>query len=193
MDIKTNNTLDMAINKDDLIDIMIDNQLTELETKLEALRLKEKELTDKIEKNAKECKEAFSEKLLTFLPKDLKTKEIPTLQFYQGSGDTSVTFYFKDYQIRVEHVDTRDTSALKKKNDAEDEKMYGKVTDLRADMKSINEEIITITKSPKRLKAKMLKTFLGASTEGKQVLSLINNSLTTKQLLAPDTTSKKSK
>lgn len=193
MDIKTNNTLDMAINKDDLIDIMIDNQLTVLEAELKDLVDERTKITQEIDDNSDIVKKSFDADLCqAHLPKEIKTKEVPHLHYYANSSCT-VRFQFKNFEVSINNVNAINLSPLAKEIKKQNEKLHDKVRKLKEDINKIENEINTITKSPKRLKAKMLKTFLGASTEGKQVLSLINNSLTTRQLLAPDTTSKKSK
>lgn len=183
MDLKQTNNLDLSINKDDLIDIMIDNKLTELEAELKMVTDKKEVLGKKVTNNYNEKHEKYL--LKKFLPKTIVTDEIPTIH---GGYYSSVTLRFKynDYEIVIPNCDTRDLSAFAKAKEAENDKLNEQIRELNTKINELNIEIVNIQKSPKRLKAQMLKNFLGTSKDGQQVLELINSKtkITAKGLLA---------
>jgi predicted nucleic acid-binding Zn-ribbon protein len=186
MDLKQTNNLDLSINKDDLIDIMIDNKLTELETELEMVTDKKETLSKKVTNNHDETHEKHDKYLLKkFLPKTIVTDEIPTVNggYY---SNTTLRFRYNDYEIVINSCDTRDVSAFCKTKQAENDKLNEQIKELNIRINVLDVEIFNIQKSPKRLKAQMLKNFLGSSKDGQQVLELINTKtkITAKRLLA---------
>jgi len=186
MDLKQTNNLDLSINKDDLMDIMIDNKLTELEAELKMVTDKKDALSEKVSDNHNETYEKHNKYLLKkFLPKTIVTDEIPTV----GGGyyfNTNLRFRYNDYEIVINSCDTRDLSAFTKAKQAENDKLNEQIRELNTKISELNTEIVNIQKSPKRLKAQMLKNFLGTSKDGQQVLELINSKtkITAKGLLA---------
>lgn len=186
MDLKQTNNLDLSINKDDLIDIMIDNKLTELEAELKMVTDKKEVLSKKVTNNYDEIHEKHNKYLLKkFLPKIIVTDEIPIVHggYYYN---TTLTFKYNDYNVVINNCDTRDVSAFAKTKQAENDKLNEKIRELNTKIIELNGEIVNIQKSPKRLKAQMLKNFLGTSKDGQQVLELINSKtkITAKGLLA---------
>ena len=186
MDLKQTNNLDLSINKDDLIDIMIDNKLTELEAELKMVTDKKEILSKKVTNNHDETYEKHDKYLLKkFLPKTIVTDEIPTVSggYY---FNCTLKFKYNDYEIVIDNCDTRDVSAFAKAKQAENDKLNEQIRELNIRISVLNTEIVNIQKSPKRLKAQMLKSFLGSSKDGQQVLELINSKtkITAKGLLA---------
>jgi hypothetical protein len=186
MDLKQTNNLDLSINKDDLIDIMIDNKLTELEAELKVVTDKKDNLGNIVLDNYKQTTEKHEKYLLKkFLPKTIVTDEIPVVNggYYQS---TTLRFKYSEYEIVINNCDTRDLSAFNKTKQAENDKINVQIRELNTKIGEINAEILNIQKSPKRLKAQMLKNFLGTSKDGQQVLELINSKtkITAKSLLA---------
>lgn len=185
MELKTNHSLDMSINKEDLIDIMVDNKLLELEKELETLAEKQKKITIVMDKNRDDMKNKFKKKLLQYFPKEITSSEIPEITYHQGYDNTDIKFNFSKFTIVVYGACTKDKSAYKKQKDEENLKLGKELLELNLATNSITLEIQTITKSPRRLKAQLLKNFLKNSNEGEQVLNLINSKIGAKQLLAP--------
>ncbi len=186
MDLKQTNNLDLSINKDDLIDIMIDNKLTELETELKIVTDKKESLNNIILDNYKQTTDKHEKYLLKkFLPKTIVTDEVPIVNggYYQN---TTLKFRYLEYEIVINNCDTRDVSAFAKTKQAENDKLNKQIRELNDKIYELNIEIVNIQKSPKRLKAQMLKNFLGSSKDGQQVLELINSKtkITAKSLLA---------
>jgi hypothetical protein len=186
MDLKQTNNLDLSINKDDLIDIMIDNKLTELEAELKIVTDKKQSLDKVISDNYDQVGEKHTKYLLKkFLPKTIVTDEIPVVNasYYYNS---TLKFRYSEYDVVIYDCDCRDLSAFNKTKQAENDKINVQIRELNNKIGEINAEILNIQKSPKRLKAQMLKSFLGTSKDGQQVLELINSKtkITAKSLLA---------
>jgi len=186
MDLKQTNNLDLSINKDDLIDIMIDNKLTELEAELKIVTDKKQSLDKVISDNHDQVDEKHTKYLLKkFLPKTIVTDEVPVVNAVYYSSAT-LKFRYSEYDVIINNCDCRDLSAFSKTKEKENEKLREQVKELNGKIFDINLEITNIQKSPKRLKAQMLKNFLGTSKDGQQVLELINSKtkITAKSLLA---------
>jgi hypothetical protein len=186
MDLKQTNNLDLSINKDDLMDIMIDNKLTELEAELKMVTDKKEALGKKVTNNYDETHEKHDKYLLKkFLPKTIVTDEVPVVNATYYSS-TNLRFKYNDYEVVIPGCDTRDLSAFAKAKQAENDKLNEQIRELNIRISVLDAEIVNIQKSPKRLKAQMLKNFLGSSKDGQQVLELINSKtkITAKSLLA---------
>jgi hypothetical protein len=186
MDLKQTNNLDLSINKDDLMDIMIDNKLTELEAELKIVTDKKESLDKVISDNYNQVGEKHTKYLLKkYLPKTIVTDEIPIVNggYYQN---TTLKFRYSEYDVVINNCDCRDLSAFSKTKEKENEKLREQIKELNIRISVLNIEIVNIQKSPKRLKAQMLKNFLGSSKDGQQVLELINSKtkITAKGLLA---------
>jgi prenyltransferase beta subunit len=186
MDLKQTNNLDLSINKDDLIDIMIDNKLTELEAELKVVTDKKESLDKVISNNHNETHDKHDKYLLKkYLPKTIVTDEVPVVNTAYYSS-TTLKFRYSEYDVVINNCDCRDLSAFSKTKEKENEKLREQIKELNIRISVLNTEIVNIQKSPKRLKAQMLKNFLGSSKDGQQVLELINSKtkITAKGLLA---------
>lgn len=186
MDLKQTNNLDLSINKDDLIDIMIDNKLTELEAELKIVTDKKESLDKVISDNYDQVGEKHTKYLLKkYLPKTIVTDEVPVVNATYYSNAT-LKFRYSEYDVVINNCDCRDLSAFNKTKEKENEKLREQIKELNIRISVLNIEIVNIQKSPKRLKAQMLKNFLGTSKDGQQVLELINSKtkITAKSLLA---------
>lgn len=163
--LKVEQSLNLSINKEDLINIKIDEMLTSLENELKSIRAQIDAINE--EKNTFDKKEEdnLDKKLLKLLPKELSTKEIPYVDYYSNTNST-VSFKFEKYTISISNLDTTLKSFSKEKLNLKTE-LYKQENQLAAD-------IVKIEKSTKRIQAKMIKELLSNSVSGKEILTLLN-------------------
>ncbi len=167
--LEVNSKLDLTVNKDDLMDMLIDQQLTVLETQLKEVRDEKTAIQEKIDASEKKREEVMNKKLIKLLPKELQglTPESIHHQHYHNS---TVNYNFKGFHVSIHGVNTNEAKPK------EETKLEDEVSALYRKECAIASEINKIEKSGKRIKAKMLKEFLNNSEEGKSILKLMNSS-----------------
>jgi hypothetical protein len=164
--LKVEQSLNLSINKEDLINIKIDEMLTSLENELKSIQAQISAIDEEMDIFSKKEKEALEKKLLKTLPKELSTKEIPIIRYYHTSNSAKVSFSFEKYTVEIENLDTR----VKKFSE---EKLNLK-KELNQQKYQLEADILKIEKSTKRIQAKMIKELLSNSVSGKEILTLLN-------------------
>jgi len=164
--LKVEQSLNLSINKEDLINIKIDEMLTSLENELKSIQAQISAIDEEMAIFNKKEKEVLDKKLLKFLPKELSTKEIPEVSYYNNSDSTKVFFNFENYTVEIQNMSTR----VKKFSE---EKLNLK-KELNQQSYQIQADIAKIEKSTKRIQAKMIKELLNSSVSGKEILTLLN-------------------
>lgn len=178
--------VDLSLNKDDLIEILIETKLSELEKDTASLK---KELEELNEKFNIEYSNIVKDKMVELLEKRCNKKIVEMIKFYMKNFDigakkgpiitSKYTYDVYDLikisineppiqiktneDIRIDHSDYTDNMrSIKNK------------TELICDQIHILlKETDNIKASGKRIKARMLKEMLSKSSEGTQVLKLI--------------------
>jgi uncharacterized protein YbcI len=161
--------LDINLTKEDLVDIHIDNMLTDLE---EQLAKSKKELSDVENKREAYIKAYYSKLEASIikksLPNGLKKEDILEIMYCRGVN-SSVSFKFKDSTLTL---DQRIDMSLPKKD-----VVYNKLTEnkqtLYNEVNRIKEQINEINNSGKRIRAKMVKNLMENSVEGKNILKIL--------------------
>ena len=173
-DLEITSKLDLTINKDDLMDILIDRELTRLEKAIEAVKAPLVPVKEKWLKFKAKAEEERRKRLLKLLPKEVNVNEEPTLVYYQDHKSTPLTFRFASagFEVSIQNVNTelKKTEDFKKSKE-EHEELSSKIN---SEVNILNEEKNMIEKAPKRVKAKMLTSFLGKGKDGKAILELLN-------------------
>ena len=164
--LKVEQSLNLSINKEDLINIKIDEMLTSLENELKSIQAQISAIDEDITIFNKKEDDLLEKKLLKFLPKELSTKEIPEIFYYSNSNSTKVCFNFEKYTVEIQNMDTR----VKKFSE---ERLILK-KELNQQIYKIQVDIAKIEKSTKRIQAKMIKELLSSSVSGKEILTLLN-------------------
>ncbi len=175
MELKTSNSLDLSINKDDLIDMMVDKELTTMEELIKAKRAERDDITKKIQNLYDAMKAPVDKRIMKMIPAGLDQKDVVGLNYSQNYSSTYVEVKFKDFSLRFDDVNTVipiTADYNKKKQQAKDlkatsDKLYHEINELQ-------QECLKLEKSPKRLKAKLLSNFLKNSKEGQEVLKLLS-------------------
>jgi predicted nucleic acid-binding Zn-ribbon protein len=164
--LKVEQSLNLSINKEDLINIKIDEMLTSLENELKSIQAQISAIDEDMTIFNKKEDDLLEKKLLKFLPKELSTKEIPEIFYYSNSNSTKVCFNFEKYTVEIQNMDTR----VKKFSE---ERLILK-KELNQQIYKIQVDIAKIEKSTKRIQAKMIKELLSSSVSGKEILTLLN-------------------
>lgn len=164
--LKVEQSLNLSINKEDLINIKIDEMLTSLENELKSIQAQISAIDEERDTFNKKEKEVLEKKLLKFLPKELSTKEIPQISCYGNSKGIQVFFNFRKYTVKIDNMDTT------VKNFSEEKLNLKK--ELNQQSYQIQADIAKIEKSTKRIQAKMIKELLSSSVSGKEILTLLN-------------------
>lgn len=161
--------LDINLTKEDLVDIHIDNMLTDLE---EQLAKSNKELSD-IEKKREVHTRAYYTKLEAsiikkYLPNGLKKEDVLEIM-YSRMSDSVIRFQFKDFILTLDQrIDM---------NFPQQDVVYNKLTQskqtLNNEINKIKEQIYQINNSGKRIRAKMFKNLMENSVEGKNILKIL--------------------
>lgn len=167
--LEVSSKLDLAVNKDDLMEMLIDQQLTKIEEEVEKIKEENKELQLKVTEIIDSDKKKKDAQLMKLLPKEIVTDEIPILDYNNTSwSNKTVTFTFKSFSVEITKVDT---SIKTNPNVTAYQDKIGKNSNK---INELNTNITKIEKSGKRIKARMLKEFLNNSEEGKSILKLMN-------------------
>jgi len=164
--LKVEQSLNLSINKEDLINIKIDEMLTSLENELKSIQAQISAIDEEMAIFNKKEDDLLDKKLLKFLPKELSTKEIPQISYYGNCDSTKVFFNFEKYTVEIQNMNTR----VKKFSE---EKLNLK-KELNQQIYKIQVDIAKIEKSTKRIQAKMIKELLNSSVSGKEILTLLN-------------------
>lgn len=180
MPLDANSRLDLAINKDDLIDILIDSRMTILEEELEINREEAFNILSKITELQNAIKENTDKELLKkYLPplfRKSKPALPPTLSYYEDSESTYVTFSFSEFKVTlskpVSTINNSDFVKLKKIKIKEYADIEKKLYDRKIELQS---ELTALERAPKRVKAQMLRSFLKTTSEGKNILAVIES------------------
>lgn len=180
MPLDANSRLDLAINKDDLIDILIDSRMTILEEELETNREEAFNISSKITELQSAIKENTDKELLKkYLPslfRKSKPALSPTLSYYEDSESTYVTFSFSEFKVTlskpVSTINNSDFVKLKKIKIKEYAAIEKKLYDRKIELQS---ELAALERAPKRVKAQMLRSFLKTTSEGKNILAVIES------------------
>lgn len=164
--LKVEQSLNLSINKEDLINIKIDEMLTSLENELKSIQAQISVIDEEMNTFNKKEEELLDKKLLKFLPKELSTKEIPEISYYNNSDSTKVFFNFEKYTVEIQNMNTRVKKFSEEKLNLRKE--------LNQQIYTIQVDIAKIEKSTKRIQAKMIKELLSNSVSGKEILTLLN-------------------
>jgi len=160
--------LDINLTKEDLVDIHIDNMLTDLE---EQLAKSNKELSD-IEKKIEVHITTYYTKLEAsiikkYLPNGLKKEDILEIEYFKINNST-ICFRFKDFKLTLNQ--TIDMSFPQQ--DVINKLTESKQT-VKNEMNKIRQQICQINNSSKRIRAKMVKNLMENSVEGKNILKIL--------------------
>lgn len=164
--LKVEQSLNLSINKEDLINIKIDEMLTSLENELKSIQAQIDAINEEKDTFDKKEEDNLDKKLLKLLPKELSTKEIPYVDYYSNSDSTTISFKFEKYTISISNIDTKVKSFSKEKLNLRSE--------LHKQKNQLEADIVKIEKSTKRIQAKMIKELLSNSVSGKEILTLLN-------------------
>ncbi len=175
MELKTSNSLDLSINKDDLIDMMVDKELTSMEELIKAKLAECDNITKKIQNLYDAMKAPVDKRIMKMIPTGLNPKDVVGLIYTHSYTSTNVEVKFKDFSLKFNNVNTiipNTADYTKKQQQAKDlkatsDKLYREINELQ-------QECHKLEKSPKRLKAKLLSNFLKNSKEGQEVLKLLS-------------------
>lgn len=179
MELQAQSSLNLQVTKDDLIDILIDEQLTILENRVKKLSEEREKYQNSNELIHIKKRTVLETKLRKLCPIPAK-KEDFTISYSANHTSSGLMFKFKSFVITLNGTFdctlkfTPFEEDLKKSNNKE-------ISELNADIWELNEEIKTLNGNNKRIKAKMLRTFLTTTEEGKSILKTLGN--TPKQAL----------
>jgi hypothetical protein len=171
MDLQTTNSLDLRVSKEDLIDIIIDEQLTRFEDQLKVQ--KDQITVYQEQKNALNAKifADFTKKILKLIPKELNIKVSPTtINYSTGCDSTTITFAFPTYSIQVNGCTKNPEIEKNKPKFAELDKLMAPYIKKRDE---IQTQINELNSNNKRIKARMIKSFLTKTKEGKEILGIL--------------------
>lgn len=170
MELQTQSSLNLQVNKEDLLDILIDEQLSSLEARKEELSNQMKVINEKMTNIHKKKDKQIEKELMKHLPKGLVYVDPPTLQYQKNHPYTGLTFAFDQFTITV----NKKTFDTKYKFTPAEEKELKTLTEeyqkLNTITCAINGDINNINSNNKRVKAKMLRAFLTKTEEGKGIL-----------------------
>lgn len=183
---EVNNTIDFKLNRKDVINIFIQEELNRLELD-EKTKLREIDnIKLAIEKKADEKrtailadKKAFIDTIRAKLPAELQALDL-TCQIEREQEYSSLVLFFNDdITVTFKRVNTKyDPSAninLIQQDKEELEKQLGK---LRHERDLIQTEINEVKNSGKKVEAEMIKSMLQNTTDGQQLLGLISKNKT---------------
>lgn len=181
MELQTNNRLDLTLNKDDLMEIILDEQLSKIEDVIQEKEHAIQELDKQDAKNDNEHKELVDKILIKYIPKPLVGLKCE-LRYYINYDSTQVTFHYDNFDVVVQGVCTN--SPKRTEHAKKDKEFNTKRTILRQEINALKSNIEEIKKNGKRLKARMLKQFLMNTEDGKTMLELLEKNAN-KPLLLP--------
>jgi len=173
-EIKSTASLNLALTKDDLGDILIDQEIKKLEgtiqhcqTHMKAVEERKQEFNDK--QNVLRDKIVLSRipKEFQALAKKYYTPE--SMNYITGVKSAQITFISnKQYVFSVHNIDTIIKGL--KEFPTEETQNY---RELNKTIQESQEKIKQLEKSPRRVKAQLLTQFLNNSDEGKNILSML--------------------
>ena len=172
MDLQTTNTLDLKVTKEDLIDIIIDEQLTRLEEQLDAENLQLNVYQLQKQTLNEKFKNDFEKKLLKLLPKELNLPKPEKINYNNSYQSTEIGFYFKGYKIVISGSTINPENENNKSKLTAIDNLMTPVIERRD---AIQQQISNLNSNNKRVKAKMIKTFLTKTKEGKEILSILGD------------------
>jgi len=177
--IEIKNSLDLNLNKDDLMEMLIDEQLTVLENQLADVTTQKEEVQHKINEIKEKDKLEIQKKILKLLPSEFKSfinkaKKIDYSYRLSYSIDNNSYYNLKVIIDNLYTIDILDKTISY--NSINIDKLNNQFKELSNKITEINAEITRINTSGKRIKAKMLKAFLNNSKEGKDILKLMGKS-----------------
>lgn len=164
-------TFNLSLNKDDLVDLYIDTVLTSKEQEIVTLKQQKEELVNQI-KVIKIA--AFSKHAKTLLKRefgsDLSDKVIEDCGSEYGEFficfENGLSVYFKNKS----DLYSFDTSTKNKVD-----KLQKEISKIESSLRFIDREIADISKSNKRLKAKLIKSLLSSTDDGLAILQHVSN------------------
>lgn len=168
-------SLNLNLTKDDLVDILVDQQLTKLETQLKTTEEQLEIISKQIEDHETKAYQQADKIILSKLPKEIQsfvTKNNYKLTYYKGAEVTSVDIETPEGRdvIRIFNINTK-TGVEKLFNTPKT--LTDKLDELVIIRNNTQEQIQKLEKSPRRLKAKLLTEFLDSSESGKNILNMI--------------------
>lgn len=179
MELQTNSSLNLQVTKEDLIDILIDEQLTMLEKRQTELNAELKSYQDKNKTITDKKRSVLETKLRKLCPISAK-KDDYTINYNINYNLSSISFHFKDFTIQMkEQVSTKiKYSPVEEKIMADNNKEINRISSI---LQTLANDIHVLNGNNKRVKAKMLRTFLTGTAEGKNILKTLDT--TPKQAL----------
>ena len=182
-ELQVTNRLDLSITKDDLLDIIIDKELTSLENQIKDLELEKDKIQDERQKEKDKIKKSREKVLDKYISKDLKVY----LSTLKSRIAIEYSEYYKRINIEVRNLETDEIELnieLKKIHifnlppyDNPKMKEFDKqISIIDGEISKIKSEIEKINKMGKRIKSKLLVSFLQKSKEGKGILDTLKNS-----------------
>lgn len=168
-------SLNLNLTKDDLVDILVDQQLTKLETQVKITEEQLEIISKQIEEHKAKAYLQADKIILSRLPKEIQnlvTKNNYKLSYYQGYNETSIDVENSEGGdvIKVFKINTK-TGVEKLFNTPK--ALIDRQDELVIILKNTQEQIQKLEKSPRRLKAKLLTEFLDSSESGKNILNMI--------------------
>jgi len=179
MELQAQSSLNLQVTKEDLIDILIDEQLTMLEKKQTELNAELVSLQNKNKIIMDKKRAVLETKLRKLCPIPAKKDDF-TLSYNINYNNSNISFCFKDFKIGMnEQVCTKiKYSPAEEKAMADNNEEINKVIQL---LQTLKNDIHLLSGNNKRVKAKMLRTFLTGTKEGKSILATLDT--TPKQAL----------
>lgn len=171
MELSTTSALDLKVTKEDLIDIIIDEQLTVIEDKLDVLDKSRKKCQAEIQVYTDRNDQALRKRLMKSLPTELKGAGTPTLSFTRDQKEVTVYFNFPTFQVGVYSVNTQ--AVKDPKGDAACAVLRKTLDSLSTEISNLREDKRQLEGNNKRIKAKMIKNFLTQTEKGKAILATL--------------------
>ena len=171
MELQTTSALDLKVTKEDLIDIIIDEQLTIIETRLESLYTEQKKYKQQAIDLAQKDRNDLEKRLIKLVPSEIKSSIPPKLHYSIGRKVIDISFDYGHFQVHLPDVDTRvpkNTKRVELHNEIvrDSQKVDTLVYELQNEKRQLEG-------NNKRIKAKMIKNFLTKTKEGKEILSAL--------------------
>lgn len=174
-EIKSTASLNLALTKDDLVDILIDQEIKKLETTIQDCQANMKVVVEKIEDFNNKQQAMKDKEILSRIPKEFqalakKYYNPKSMNYSTGCNSTGVGFRnssgnvtFQVYNINTCFKDLKSLPPEWNEN----------YQSLNKTIQKSHEKIKQLEKSPRRVKAQLLTQFLNNSDEGKNILSML--------------------
>lgn len=169
--LETTSSLDLKVTKEDLIDIVIDEQLTKLEKNLEEALQVSSELNKEIANIRTKRIDNFNKKLLKLAPKELSSLPTPKITCLYNHNSTQVNLVYEKFTVLINNVNT--VLVVSKQETEKENELNDKLYKNNKIVSEIQNKINTLNGNNKRVKAQLLKTFLTKTPEGKAILSVL--------------------